>query len=57
MGVLNNIKTELVILLIITLYIFFSIDLDIGILNHLNNLREKQDIKYLFQFFSIVLYN
>jgi len=52
MGVLNNIKTELVILLIITLYIFFSIDFDVGINNHLNNLKENHNIKYLFQFFS-----
>ena len=51
MGVFNNVKTELVILLIVTLSIFISFSLDISFYNYFKNFNEDLGNSYLKEFF------
>ena len=51
MSVFNNIKIELVILLIITLSIFISFGFDISLYNYFNQFNKIPNVVYLKEFF------
>ena len=51
MGVLKNIKIEIIILLIVTLNVFLSFNLDIGFYNYFQNYNKSLNSSDLKEFF------